>query len=70
MQALPSSISDVGAAAKTLDAKNNQIDELSPSLRSLTSLQRLVLANNALENLHHVNFLTNLKVIARTREDP
>ena len=62
VQELPASIADIGIAAKTLDAKNNKITELPPSLGSLKSVQRLVLANNALENLHHVTLLTNLKV--------
>ena len=64
LQELPSGIADVGQAAKTLDAKNNKIEELPPVLESLTNLQRLVLANNALENLHHVPSLVNLKVTA------
>lgn len=62
MQELPCSIIDVGLAAKTVDAQNNRIKELPPTLGELRNVHRLVLAKNLLENLHSVTALANLKV--------
>ncbi len=61
MQELPASISGVGSSAKVLDAKNNRLKALPPSLASLEGLQRLNLANNQLDRLDYVTSLHNLK---------
>lgn len=51
MQAIPQAALSVGAAAKVLDATNNQIHQLPDSISQLSNLQRLVLAANQLETL-------------------
>ena len=62
MQEIPGSVFSIGGTAKTLDAKNNKLKELTPALSELENLQRLILANNLLTNLPHVASLKNLKV--------
>lgn len=62
LQELPNSISSVGGAAKVLDASNNKLAALPPSLAELVNLQRLILSNNALTSLHSLEPLKKLKV--------
>ncbi len=52
----------VGKAARILDATNNRLASLPPSLGSLPSLQRLIVASNQLTALpREISALTNLK---------
>jgi len=48
LRELPDGVADVGPGAKVLDASNNQLGEWPAALGSLTELQRLLLANNAI----------------------
>ena len=53
----------VGSAAKTLDATNNRLTALPPSIGSLKNLQRLILATNQLSALPmQISSLVILKV--------
>lgn len=53
----------VGSAAKTLDATNNRLTDLPPSISTLSNLQRLILATNQLSALPvQISALTSLKV--------
>ena len=56
-------MSQVGSAARTLDATNNRLTSLPAYLSSLTSLQRLIVASNQLAALpRDISALTSLKV--------
>lgn len=48
---LPQAALSVGAAARVLDATNNQITQIAEGIKQLTSLQRLILAANQLQSL-------------------
>lgn len=48
---MPGAVAAVGADAKVLDASNNQLSEWPSQLSSLTNLQRLVLASNAIPSI-------------------
>ena len=64
-QALPQAALLVGAAARVLDATNNQLRQVPEGIDQLTSLHRLILAANQLQSLPSaVCQLSSLKVKA------
>lgn len=61
-QVLPNNVIEVGAKAKVLDLKNNDLKVLPDNLSSLTQLHRIILSSNRLASLGPVVQLHNLKV--------
>ncbi|KAK9819798.1 hypothetical protein WJX72_002478 [[Myrmecia] bisecta] len=61
---LPSSVQQVGASARILDASNSKLASLPEFIVALVNLQRLIVANNQLRSLpNQLTTLRNLKIL-------